>query len=256
MPTPTESRPSVAVITPYYRESRAVIEQCIASVAAQTVPTAHILVADGYPQSWIDGVGVRHIILDRNYGNFGNTPRAIGLIAAIGEAFAAIALLDADNFFDADHVATCLTMAAHNPDADYVVARRRFIAIDGRPMALAEEPTDQHIDTNCFFFLPGSYAALPVWGLIPAEMSPISDRLFYAALRKRKLIAVETDKITVSYRVSIAELYETIGMTAPAGTKPRHDVDAIARWFAGLHPAARQQIERQIGVRFLVQPSV
>jgi cellulose synthase/poly-beta-1,6-N-acetylglucosamine synthase-like glycosyltransferase len=46
-----------AIITPYYKEERRLIERCMASVRKQTVPTDHFLIADGHPQDWIDGAG-------------------------------------------------------------------------------------------------------------------------------------------------------------------------------------------------------
>jgi glycosyltransferase involved in cell wall biosynthesis len=46
-----------AIVTPYYKEDRALIERCIDCVCAQSIPTEHILVADGHPQSWINDAG-------------------------------------------------------------------------------------------------------------------------------------------------------------------------------------------------------
>jgi hypothetical protein len=43
-----------AVITRYYKEERRVLERCIDSVRKQTFRTDHFLVADGFPQDWID----------------------------------------------------------------------------------------------------------------------------------------------------------------------------------------------------------
>ena len=241
--------PSTLMITPYYRESRVLIERCIASVATQSVPTDHILVADGEPAGWIDAVPVRHIVLDRCHRNYGNTPRALGLMLGVSEGYRAIGLLDADNFIDPDHVASCLTARDRFPEADYIIAYRRFVDIDGNVMPLADEPVENHVDTSCFFFLPGSFAALPVWGLIPDEGAAISDRIFYAALRARGLIGACTGRPTVNYRVTIAELYQQLGLAVPPEAKPRHDVAAIARWLAGLDDAALERIEQRCGVR-------
>lgn len=73
----------VACVTPYYRESREILERCLQSVARQTRPCAHYLVSDGDPQDWIDELPVRHLRLDENHADYGNTPRtAGGLLAA------------------------------------------------------------------------------------------------------------------------------------------------------------------------------
>lgn len=249
MSAPDCVEPEVLIVTPYHREPRAVIERCIASVTAQTVPTAHLLVADGYPADWIGGFGVRHIALDRCYRNFGNTPRAIGLMAGVGEGYRAIGLLDADNWLDPDHVAACLACAGQFPLADYIVARRRFRRIDGSIMVMADEPIDQHVDTSCFFFLPGSFAALPLWGTIPSPLAPICDRVFYAAIRGRGMVGACTERVTVNYQVTVDLFYQRLGEPVPEGCKPGVDIAAIARWIDGLSPAERRLAERHAGVR-------
>src|ERR1700731_4980422 len=97
-----------AIITPYHEESRDQLERCIRSVSAQTVPTDHIIVADGRPQDWIDATGARHLRLDRAHGDYGNTPRGLGAMLAIAERYDGIGLLDADNWLEPEHVAACV----------------------------------------------------------------------------------------------------------------------------------------------------
>jgi len=52
-------RARFAIVTPYYREEKWLLERCIRSAREQTLRADHILVADGFPQDWIDGEGVR-----------------------------------------------------------------------------------------------------------------------------------------------------------------------------------------------------
>ena len=73
------------VITPYYKEDPALLRRCMDSVRAQTVPTEHFLVADGYPQDWIDAEPVRHLKLDRSHRDYGNTPRGVAALLATSE---------------------------------------------------------------------------------------------------------------------------------------------------------------------------
>jgi cellulose synthase/poly-beta-1,6-N-acetylglucosamine synthase-like glycosyltransferase len=101
----------VAVITPYYKESRAWLERCLDSVAAQSHPCTHIVVADGHPQDWIDERPVRHLRLDRPHADYGDTPRALGGLMAANEGFDAICFLDADNWYGRHHVLSCLRLA-------------------------------------------------------------------------------------------------------------------------------------------------
>src|SRR5207248_9274988 len=74
-------------ITPYYKETRALLEQCIGPVWSQTIRADHILVADGFPQDWIDQTNVRHVRLDRAHADWGNTPRCIGALMAAAEGY-------------------------------------------------------------------------------------------------------------------------------------------------------------------------
>src|SRR5919201_2703810 len=114
-----------AIITPYYKESRSLIERCITSVRNQSIRSDHFLIADGFPQAWIDDAGARHLKLDRSHGDFGNTARGVGGLIAIGEEYDGIGWLDADNWLDPDHVEACLAAAsAIQMPCDYVIARR------------------------------------------------------------------------------------------------------------------------------------
>ena len=102
-PQPRKERRYV-FITPYYKETRAVLEQCIASVRSQSVRADHILIADGFPQDWIDQINVRHVRLDRAHADWGNTPRCIGALMAAAEGYDGIAFLDADCWLEQDHL--------------------------------------------------------------------------------------------------------------------------------------------------------
>jgi hypothetical protein len=160
----------VVVVTLYYREDRSLPERCIDSVQRQTVPTDHLLVADGHPQDWIDRAGMRRLRLDREHRDFGNTPRGVGAVLAAAEGYSGISLLDADNRLEPDHVEACLAAAARVQGApcDFVVTRRNFAGPDGARIDAADEPPDAHVDTNCFFFLDGAFHTLPAWVLMPS----------------------------------------------------------------------------------------
>ncbi|MFZ4687949.1 MAG: hypothetical protein ACOYLS_01805 [Polymorphobacter sp.] len=232
------------IVTPYHRESRAVIERCIASVAAQTVAVDHLLVADGHAADFIDALPVRHLRLDREHGDAGNTPRSAGMLIGIAEDYDAIGLLDTDNWFDADHVAACQAVAV---DCDYVAARRRFVRPDGSVLPIAEDAPDRHVDTSCYLFLPGSFAVLPVWGLMPKPVSPIGDWVFHAAAQARGLRRAATDRATVNYTVTVRYFYDRLGETPPPEAKDGADYAAIRGWTEGLDAAGRAALRARLG---------
>src|SRR5215471_2193654 len=151
-----------AIVTPYYRESPSVLRRCIDSVKNQTVNVEHFLIADGLPQPLPPSV--RHISLDRPHSDYGGTPRAIGCMLAISEGYCGIGLLDADNWLEPDHVDRCLQAAASVglDKCDYVVAGMALRRPDTTIIDFPLEPIYKHVDTNRFFFLPGSFYMLPL----------------------------------------------------------------------------------------------
>lgn len=243
------SLPRYAIVTPYYKESRELLERCIRSVQQQTVRADHFMVADGHAQDWIDHIpGIRHIRLERSHADYGNTPRCIGAVRAAQEGYEAIGLLDADNWLDPDHVATCLQAAAStNGPCDFVIARRRFCRLDGSDMHIQEE--EGHIDTNVFFFLKGSYSLLPLWGSMPRELSCICDRVFAQAILSRKMLHAVTDKITVNYHCLWPNLYRDIGEEPPEQANHQVDWTPVRRWLRALSREELQKAEILCGCK-------
>lgn len=246
--TPSNRGVRYAFITPYYRESRNDLERCINSVKHQTVTADHILVADGFPQNWIDQAGIRHLRLDRAHGDYGNTPRGIGSLMAVAEGYDGIGLLDADCWLEPDHLEHCLTQAEKiGPSCGYVIAARIFRRPDGSIINLAEELPSVHVDTNCFFFMPPSFDALPIWMLMPREVSAVCDRVFFLAIRARNLVSVLTAKKTVNYTYTFAPLYRSLGEIPPNPTKENPDHIAVTAWINALAPTRLELINQRIG---------
>jgi glycosyltransferase involved in cell wall biosynthesis len=248
-----ESRPARpaskhAVVTPYHRETREVLERCIQSVRDQTVAADHVMVSDGFPQDWVDGAGVRHIRLDRSYADYGDTPRGIGAILAAQEGYETIGFLDADCWLEPDHVEYCLELAAQaGPDAcDYVVAFRNERRPDGSLMEVNQPPPHRHVDTNCFFFLRSGFHVLPVWASIPQEVSAVGDRLFYNAVRANNLRPQIAKRKTVNYTCLWESIYLAIGEDPPAGAKPNPDHQAIEAWIKERSAGELTAINRSI----------
>jgi hypothetical protein len=240
------------VVTPYHSEDQPTLQRCIRSVRGQSVDTEHLLVADGKPQDWIDQEeGVRHLRLDHAHADYGNTPRGIGGLLAAAEGFDAIALLDADNWIDCNHLEICLEAAARaSRKCDYVIARRRFNRPDGSVLPVPDEPVAVHVDTNCFVFLPGSYHLLSFWALMPKQLSVAGDRFFWAGVRSRRLVgALVTDIVTVNYLATWAGEYLKNNETPPEGAKTVEDFEPMREWLRSLNRRERAVASRLAGVR-------
>jgi glycosyltransferase involved in cell wall biosynthesis len=240
-----------AIVTPYHNESRYYLERCVTSVQRQTMPADHIVISDGLPQTWLDQAGVRHLRLDRAHGDHGNTPRSMGGLMAVAEEYDGIGFLDADCWLEPDHVEQCLGQAEKVglESCGFVVAARTLRRPDGSVIDTADEPSAQHVDTNCFFFLPPAFGVLPIWGLMPREVSCICDRVFLLALKARRLLSVVSTKKTVNYTYTYAPLYRSLGEAPPMPIKENPDHSAIAAWIDALSPKQLERINQRLGAQ-------
>lgn len=245
-------RKRYAIVTPYHKEERWLLDRCIASVKAQTTPADHFLIADGYPQDWIDSEPVRHIRLDREHRDYGNTPRTIGALLAVSEGYDGIGLLDADNWLEADHISTCVATSLRSENCDYVVAKRNLCRPDGSVIDIDDHDVTL-VDTSCFFLLPGSYHVIPHLALTPIELSSICDRIFYSALKAKKLHAETTDRKTVNYHCLWQATYMRAGEAPPPNPRPAVDFAGMKRWLASQTPRAMDIIHRRIGYKLNIR---
>ncbi|ACB93747.1 glycosyltransferase family A protein [Beijerinckia indica] len=239
------------VVTAYYKEDRSFLERCIRSVREQTMATDHLLVADGFAQDWVQRAGLRHIQLDQSHNDYGNTPRGIGALLAISERYDGFCFCDADNWFEPNHIASCLQTAADaEQDCDYVVARRYLRRPDETIIPINDEPIESHVDTNCFFFLPGSYHLVHLFANMPQELSSIGDRVFYNALRRQKLNMAVVHEPTVNYHCLWKPVYQAIGEIPPLEGKPSIDNSSIQYWISNLNPRQKELLSRRTGLSF------
>jgi len=228
---------------------RVCLERCIASVKRQTIRADHILVADGFPQDWLDQAGVRHLRLDRAHGDYGNTPRGLGSLMAVAEGYEGIGLLDADCWLEPDHLEHCLAQAEEVgfEKCGFVVTSRTLRRPDESIIDVADELPAVHVDTNCFFFLPPSFSVLSVWMLMPREVSSICDRVFFHALRARSPVSAASVKKTVNFTYTYAPVYRQLGEAPPTPIKENPDYRTMAAWIDALPPKRLQLINQRLG---------
>jgi glycosyltransferase involved in cell wall biosynthesis len=247
------NRNRYAIITPYFKEERRVLERCINSVRTQTLAADHFVVADGHPQGWLDGQSIRHLKLDRSHSDFGNTPRGVGALLAMAEGYAGVGFLDADNWLEPYHIASCVEASRRRADCDYVIAQRNLCRPDGSVMPIGEG--SDLIDTNCLFLLPGSYHVIPHFSLIPLEMASIGDRIFTLALKDRKLNSETVQRRTVNYLNLWAVSYETLGEDPPPNAKRTNDIGTLKNWLDAQTPREREIVDRRCGIQVIWRPA-
>ena len=214
----------VAVVTPYFREERSILERSIASVASQRYRCDHIVVADGRPQEWIDErADVLHLRLPRNTADYGDTPRAIGAAYACGRDYDAITFLDADNEFADDEAIERYVRIAEEQQWDLVVGRRIFVRPDGSVLPIEDEPMDALIDVSCYFFLRSGFDVAIKWCLIPPSLHCVDDRVIRLAAEVAGLKTAVVDVPTIRYYTRFLAHYRMAGETPPPDAK---DFDA------------------------------
>jgi glycosyltransferase involved in cell wall biosynthesis len=239
----------VAVITPYYREAPGVLHDCLASVARQTHPCTHFLVADGHPQDLTVNWPVEHIILPRAHRDVGNTARAIGSLSAMNQGFDAIAFLDADNWYYPQHIE--LLVALHRATGAVVCSATRTIhRLDGSLMYQDGESNGRdHVDTSCLFLVRPAFRVLPVWAMMPPQLGPLGDRFFWRSIQGHGYRTAHSLISTVGFRTHYQVHYQVLGERPPPGTKSIAETTGVAyRWWMSLPAEERDSWSRYLGM--------
>lgn len=210
-----------AIITPYYKEERKIIERAINSVNSQNttdLSVKHYLIADGFPIE-IENKKITHLILPNNHSDFGDTPRMMGATLAIREGCYGLMFLDADNTLDPSHINNAFN-AHRKTGSDIVISRRNIISADGKELNdFNDDKNLKHVDTGCFiFFREAVYDALE-WIKIPREYSVIGDRFFWKIIRSKKRRLTLLQAPTVNYTSLFASSYLSSGIPAPEHAK-------------------------------------
>jgi len=223
--------PRVAVITPYHRESLELLQQCHHSVLVQHEACVHVMVADGEPQQELAAWPVEHIQLPRSHGDIGSTPRLIGAYHAIGLGVEAVTFLDADNWYQPQHVAEMMRIRQQN-GAAFVSSSRLLCRLDGTPMGDCPLTNPDHfVDTNCMLFGREAFHLLDQCVLMPPYAHLIGDRVMLLHVHRAGVKRAHLPQASVCYRCGKEGLYHQMGEAVPAGVQPMPDYRAaMKRW--------------------------
>lgn len=211
----------VAVITPYYRTPPLWLRQCAESVRRQTHPCTHFFVADGERQGVVDGFeGVEHIVLPTNHADFGDTPRAVGGMCAIGQGFDAIAYLDSDCWWRPRHVERLLALQVETGAAVLSAMRSYHHVETGETMGVCLGSDGRtFVDTNCLMLMRPAFALAAVWATMDPDFHPIDDRAVWHAVLESGLPRAHSNGVTVCYRVKDPGIYKGFGRPIPPGLR-------------------------------------
>lgn len=209
----------VAVISAYHKEPLHILRRCHESVQAQSGDVTHFMVADGFPVSDLDSwEGVVHIKLP-NHADYGDTPRGVGAACAANEGFDAICFLDADNWYEPDHIETMCALA-EKTGAQVVTAARRIFSVDGRMFGTCKESDGiEFCDSNCYFLTRVAFPACRAWLFKDPHDSIIGDKLFWQVVRTGGYTRSHSSRPTVNYVSAHASHYRMFGEIPPDDSK-------------------------------------
>lgn len=209
----------VAVVSAYYKEPRHILQRCHESVLAQQGDVTHFLVADGFPASEVDSwERVVHIKIP-NHSDYGDTPRGVGAACAATSGFDAICFLDADNWYEPNHIETMHTIVEMT-GAQVVTSARRIFTADGRMLGVCKESNGVDFnDTNCYFLTRSAFPACAAWLFKDSSASIVGDKAFWNAVQTGGYMRIHSEAPTVNYVTTLAFHYEMFGQTPPDDSK-------------------------------------
>jgi hypothetical protein len=173
------------------------------------------MVADGFAAAEIDSWESTVHIKIPNHADYGDTPRGVGAASAAASGFDAICFLDADNWYEPNHVETMRTIAGKT-GAQVVTAVRRIFAADGRMLGVCNESNGVDFnDTNCYFLTRTAFPACAAWLFKDSSESIVGDKVFWNAVQNGGYVRVHSTLPTVNYVTTLAFHYEMFGETPP-----------------------------------------
>ncbi len=212
----------IAVVTPYCREPLEKLRRCHESVRAQDVVSQditvdHILVGDGYPQRTLDAWPVMHMALPVNCGDSGDTPRLIGAAMVAALAYEALLFLDADNWYEPDHVRTLV--ALHRASgAAIVTCARALRRPDGTLLGTCREcDGSTFCDFNCYLFARKAFGHLRTLAFSDRAATYFTDRYLYNHIKNSGAAFVHSSRPTVNYETMTISHYVNAGEAPPPG---------------------------------------
>jgi hypothetical protein len=213
----------ICVVTPYFQTPLDWVSQAHRSVRAQTIPAWHILICDGSEPAQIPSFHGTHILLGRNYQDYGNTPRLIGCYNAITQGADAIAFLDADNWFQPDHLEALRDYALAN-NFDACSSGRSLNRLDGSFLARCTVVNGHpYIDTSCLLVMRSAFQHLIAWVLSAQEVAAVSDQQVWRHMHKMGARLGFLDRPSVCYRTRHATHYRLVGEQPPPDAIDRSD---------------------------------
>ena len=210
----------IGIVTPCFEPNPSWFERCKKSALSQP-HCVHYIVWDGQvpTTSSVLSDSIREFSIPGPHGDAGNAARAVGSILAAAEGVDWIAFLDADNWYEPDHIARMLDCSRQS-GAWITSCTRNLYALDGSLMGVCPQiDGERFVDTSCLLIARQAFALLSTWASIPPANRFVGDQVFWAEVIRSGYSRAHINFPSVAYRTAYAVHYEHFGITKPEGVK-------------------------------------
>lgn len=206
----------IAVVTPIFRPADGWLEQCHASVRAQTHACTHILISDGDgPNPLLDFVG-QFIQLSWRHDDYGDTPVALGSVSAFSQGFDAIAYLDDDCWYEPEHIASLVELHERTGASVCSSLRKLYDYQDNFLQVCPSSDGVRFVDTNCYMIWRAARQLCVELASMPREYHAIGDRYLFHQMRRQQVSHANSGIASVCYRTRLRKVFLRLGLQPPA----------------------------------------
>jgi hypothetical protein len=116
---------------------------------------------------------------------------------------------------------------------------------------ILESDGKRHVDTSCLFLTRQAFGLLPLWAMMPHELGPRCDQVFWLAIQAQKFSRAHSNEPTVAYRTRYDIHYKNMREAPPAGVKRVADFLQVGDWWASLPADVKHRWQRYFSTRLL-----
>ena len=200
----------------------------------KAAPEAIARVLPDHGDNGFDTYGDHYVDDHDNHDDYGDYIRRLGSRLAITNNFFAVTYLDADNYWDKEHLKKVLK--CYKKTGKKIIISKRFLVKEGSEKII--EPKMNFFDTNTYTFFEDLKKIGLLWSRYPKEMSLIGDRIISMHIKtfyKDDIAILETP--TINYRF------------API---PKYKQKKLISWYNNHYDRIRLNFKKRFGFNLIL----
>lgn len=184
----------ISIVTPIFKENNEILKKNFNSVLNQrnvNIKISHLKIIDGVERKELNFLKTRS-----NHSDYGDYVRRLGTKISLMRQSDAITFLDADNYWETNHINEVLK-THRSTKKNIIISRRNIIGLKNLNL---NENQDDFFDTNTITFFGKRIKIGLLWGRYPRPLSVIGDRILSHYIKQNFLNDIAfTNKKTVNY---------------------------------------------------------